>query len=369
MSTSLEENTEILSPSGKYKLVIHSYKKPLGSTKGPVYSTNTNEWVGEIERNYPVFPYLFFTKGNREYLISGRSDKSQTIIDCETGHIYENTDDFCWRQMWQVDENTLCVGGCYQTGPYIYRFFDFSNISMGWRNINVKREGGVPMPKHDYILKDNDLSSENNYPDPIIEDDTITFHVKETRIYGVGVLGQEVKEIDMTLKSYEEQEKNGFKIPIKTDKIYQIDLVRMKFKREGDDMVMFEYWRDEKQLREDLIMDKMQQGARQSEAQSEGQSEEEQSERSLRYQTIRNLITERFKNKFTVSKNNITIKQNTLCNLTLYPNYTKRHCFHIIFSYDNNDAIIVKYHNWKFPNQNTSVTCWNEKTTIDMIEY
>ena len=67
----------------------------------------------------------------------------QTILDCETGQIYDNTDDpdaddFCWDEINQLDKNTIVVQGCYWGAGYEYKFFDFTNLSRGWPELKVE---------------------------------------------------------------------------------------------------------------------------------------------------------------------------------------------------------------------------------------
>lgn len=129
--------------SGNYKLVIKTYNtsKLFGRstwdyTEGFVY--NNDKFVGSIKRNYGSFPFCFFG----HYLISGRSYMKQTVIHCETGQIYDNTDDpesdeFCWSSIMQMDDLTLVVYGCYWGAGYEYKFFDVSNVEVGWPALKV----------------------------------------------------------------------------------------------------------------------------------------------------------------------------------------------------------------------------------------
>lgn len=144
----INKTIEHKSPSGKYKLVINYYttwtdpaRKTWDYTKGTIYDMDDKE-IGCIKRNYSSFPFLFFNKGNVEYLVSGRSYMSQTILNCETGKIYDNTDDverddFCWASVEQVDENTVLVNGCYWGANYEYRFYDFSDFESGWKLLEM----------------------------------------------------------------------------------------------------------------------------------------------------------------------------------------------------------------------------------------
>jgi hypothetical protein len=142
-----EENIKItrehLSPSGKFKLTIHTYdtsiingKSTWDYTQGIITDTMSNNVIGTIKRNYSEFPHLFFVQNNTEYLVSGRSYMSQTIINCTTGEVYDNTDDpersdYCWANMVQVDNNTVAVEGCVWGGGYEYSIYDFTDIKEG----------------------------------------------------------------------------------------------------------------------------------------------------------------------------------------------------------------------------------------------
>jgi len=145
------ETTEHISPTNKYKLIIKTYDTSIKSgkstwayTQGFVYDINNN-LIGSIKRNYSSFPFVFFKQGPKEYLVSGRSYMRQTILDLETGKVYDNTedpdaDDFCWAEIIQLDENTIVAQGCYWGGGYEYRFFDFTNISIlqKWPELKVE---------------------------------------------------------------------------------------------------------------------------------------------------------------------------------------------------------------------------------------
>lgn len=140
---------EHLSPHGGYKLVVKTYDTGKVSgrstweyTQGFVYDMENN-LIGTIKRNYSSFPFVFFKQGTKQYLVSGRSYMKQTILDLDNGMIYDNTDepdsdDFCWADIAQLDENTVVVSGCYWGGGYEYKFFDFINLSGGWPELKVE---------------------------------------------------------------------------------------------------------------------------------------------------------------------------------------------------------------------------------------
>ena len=358
----LIQTKEYISPSQRYKLIVETYKTGYGTwdyTKGTIYSCSNNHWVGEIRRNYPHFPHLFFTKkdisGNYvEYLISGRDYMSQTIINCENGHIYDNSEDpnkdpFCWNQMWQIDQNTICVLGCYWGGSYIYSFFDFSNLSIGWNNLDTICSNGSKIPNYDYVLTNNDLSGHNNYPDPIVENGVITFIVKETRIFGVGINARGIKEIDMELGEYEDQEEmdEGLKIPYSKLKTYQIDMARMRYKRVADHMELFEFWRDERQMELDGSFDP-------------------EIQRSRRCNDIYEMLIDKFINRYNIK---IYQSQNEefKWNITLIPKYTRIFHYVIEFGDEDDTEIKVNYYNWKFREQDNSLSIWHQNGIVNLI--
>lgn len=148
-----------------YKLVIKTYdtKKVSGRstwdyTQGFIY--NNDVLVGSIKRNYGSFPFCFFD----HYLVSGRNYQRQTIIDCDNGQIYDNTDDpdaddFCWSSIGYMD-NTLYVQGCYWGAGSEYKFFDVSDISKGWPELKV--EAFVSNKWYDQCLFETKESVDHN---------------------------------------------------------------------------------------------------------------------------------------------------------------------------------------------------------------
>ena len=257
---------EHLSPSGRYRLIVETHEDADGrkTTKGIVYSAE--QWVGEIIRDNSMFPFLFFQRKNgSEFLVSGKTVNSQCILNCETGHIYDNSDcppkePFYWYQMRQLDPQTVCVLGFIFGNTFVYRFFDFSNVHLGWPMMeSVQAPPDVPLPPYPYVLADNDLKDEMNYPSPMIKYGVITFELKETRIQGLGELHYvklkeneiplQVKDyIDMNLIEYGRQLKNKDKFwSLETFKTKTFDMARMSFARVGNQMVMVEFWRSEKQ--------------------------------------------------------------------------------------------------------------------------
>jgi hypothetical protein len=357
------QSKEYLSPSGRYKIIIETYETKMGTwnyTKGTIYSCSSSaqHWVGEIKRKFPHFPFLFFHRPDgQEYLISGRTFTSQTIINCETGHIYDNTEDLnrdplCWNKMWQLDKNTICVCGSYLgvSEPNIYSFFDFSNLNLGWKRLDVQRsDHQITLPNYHYFLTNNDSSDENNYPDPIIENGTITFIVKETRIFGIGINSHSIKEIDMEINSYKEQEdfEEGFKIPYSKSKTYQIDMARMRYRRVENHMELIEFWRDERQMELDGV----------------GIPEYP---RPQRCNDIYQMLDERLHTKYSI-RYYPTSDERFKWNITLIPRHTRSYQYSIEFGEEENSEIIVKYFNWRYREQDKSLSIWDQNGIINLI--
>ena len=116
------EPKEIISPSGRFRLRILTYRTAPGRwnySRGTVTRIADGTTVCDIQRNYGMFHHSFVTKEGREFLITGRSYMSQTIVDLDRGQEFEPTTDhynggaFCWARCYlSPDGNTLAVDGC-----------------------------------------------------------------------------------------------------------------------------------------------------------------------------------------------------------------------------------------------------------------
>jgi len=187
-----------------YKLVIKTYntknisgKSTWDYTQGFIY--NHDQLIGSIKRNYMSFPFCFFKQNNQEYLISGSSYMRQTILDCQTGEIYDNVNEdvsnYCWASIEQLDENTVFVQGCYWGGGYNYCFFDFTNFKTGWYELNVDES-----ITSKYYLDDN-MSSytiENNIV-TIKHDDFDDYEAKSLIIIKLRRVNDKIEMIDLYL--------------------------------------------------------------------------------------------------------------------------------------------------------------------------
>lgn len=161
---------EILSPSGKFRLLIRHYGTKPGYwsySRGTVYQGDQE--VCDIKRDYHSFTHSFIVKNGQEWLITGRSYMSQTIVNLETGQIYEPPGDqfeshaFCWVEArLSPDERVLVVAGCHWACPYEFRFYDFSDPARGWPELKIEN------------LPDDYVSEDSKWPSFV--DDTIVCH-------------------------------------------------------------------------------------------------------------------------------------------------------------------------------------------------
>jgi hypothetical protein len=339
---------ESLSPFGKYKLII---EPNLG--KATIYSCDSEVYIGDFKIENPNFPYLFILRNNKEYLIASTNKNSLAIVDCEIGHIHEKTDTNEWIKMWQVDENTLCILNTNDT----YQFYDLSNLYLNWKVLNVNYPKDS-ISKYNYILKKNHhlgLSKNNATipdPDPTIQNQIITFVTKELRVYGIGINHNNVKEIDMELREYEKQlqDKDGVTIPYLDSKTYQLDMSRMNLRRNGDNMEMFDFWRDERQLKID------------------GDVSVNEMCHSERYKRIYNFLKEKLPSKFNIRRYISFDGENHLSNIMITSNFTRSYYYNIVFKEEKDSQIKIEYHNYKFPYQNTKLSICNEEGIIDLID-
>lgn len=139
---------ELISPSGKYKLVVTPYQTSPGAwgyTQGLVYAIGSDTPIAAIRRNYSSFPHLFIEghPNGHDYLIGGEDYQGQTVIELDTGRRRDFLPEaakqghgFCWAQMrFDTSSKLLVVDGCIWACPYEYRFYDFSDPMEGWPEI------------------------------------------------------------------------------------------------------------------------------------------------------------------------------------------------------------------------------------------
>jgi len=137
----------VLSPSGRHRLTIREYatgQNTWSFSRGTVVRVADDTVVCDLRRNYGMFHHSFVTKDGRDFLITGRSYMSQTIVDLDRGTEYEPPGDhfdgsaFCWVKCFlSPDGTTLAVDGCIWACPYELRFFDFTDPATGWPELRV----------------------------------------------------------------------------------------------------------------------------------------------------------------------------------------------------------------------------------------
>lgn len=146
----------VMSPSGRFRLTIRTYRTAPGRwsySRGTVTRVADGATVCDIQRNYGMFHHSFVTKDGHEYLITGRSYMSQTIVDLDRAREFEPTGDhynggaFCWARCYlSPDGKTLAVDGCVWACPYEYRFFDFTDPSKGWPSLPIAGTERIEYP-------------------------------------------------------------------------------------------------------------------------------------------------------------------------------------------------------------------------------
>lgn len=143
-----DSRKEILSPSGKYKLVVSRFATGPNSwnySQGVVYRKDDDKPIATVQRNYSAFPNLFVEghPNGHDYLICGEDYQGQTVVELDTGGrkdlLSDGTDKgwgFCWASHdWNAPNQILMVCGCHWACPYEHRFYDFSDPMNGWPEI------------------------------------------------------------------------------------------------------------------------------------------------------------------------------------------------------------------------------------------
>jgi hypothetical protein len=143
---------EWVTPSGRSKLVIRYYSTKKGCwnySRGTVYRVSDGKEMCDVKRNYSHFAHSIINKNDQEWMITGRSYMSQTIVNLDTGEVFEPEGDqyngqaFCWvGSELSPDENILLIEGCHWACPYEFRFFDFTNPSKGWPELKIYNQQG-----------------------------------------------------------------------------------------------------------------------------------------------------------------------------------------------------------------------------------
>lgn len=151
---------EILSPSGRYKLVLSQYTTEAGCwnySQGRIFRQGEYQVIAVIQRNYGAFPYLFIEEHQNEhdYLICGEDYQGQTVIELDTGKHRDflpkeakQGHGFYWSNYKYISEyKVLVVDGCFRACPYEFRFYDFSNPMLGWPELGLYNAQG----EHDLV--------------------------------------------------------------------------------------------------------------------------------------------------------------------------------------------------------------------------
>lgn len=140
-----------VSPSGKYKLEVLSYrtgKNTWAVTRG-VVTNASGDLIAQVDRNYSSFPFLWMEgHGKGDFLICGADYQGQTVIrldssgrrDQRSVHADEGHG-FCWSSYRLMESNVLLVLGCVWACPYEYKLFDMSDPMKGWPEIPLLDNG------------------------------------------------------------------------------------------------------------------------------------------------------------------------------------------------------------------------------------
>lgn len=255
-----EKEKSIIDSSGKFKLVIKTFKtcepdskdRTWDFTEGIVYkqpqgSNEFNQEIGRIQRNYSHFVGTFIETPEKDvYLISGRSYMSTTILCLtkldENGKalMYDNTDDKDRDEFVSVehhlslDGKTLVVCGCYWGGPYFHRFYDFSEPLKGLKELEIDEKGLR------YREIDWDQKCSNNQDGSITLEELEKWHRFKNK---------DGKEFELSRYDiYEYEEENG-KINHKDIIDFEKTLWKVTFIRENDFMKMIDLWKSERQIK------------------------------------------------------------------------------------------------------------------------
>lgn len=158
-------SNDVISPSGKYKLTIKSYRTKEGCwnfTSGAITRVSDNGHIATINRNYHGFNHSFFNRGGVEWFWTGKTYLSQCFVNLETGETYDNSQSetitsssFCWAEVIANPSGTiLAVVGCVWGGSYEILFYDFSDPSKGWPIIPLHYQADYELnADQDYELK------------------------------------------------------------------------------------------------------------------------------------------------------------------------------------------------------------------------
>lgn len=229
---------EILTSSGKYKLVVTSFTSGPGTwavTEGKVFKADSDTPIASIRRNYTAFPYCFIEghANGHDYLIGGEDYQGQTVIELDTGKRRELLPEeakeghgFCWgHYSYNAASQLLLVDGCYWACPYEHRFYDFSDPMSGWPLLEL-----VPQDEEDGY---NYLEADRKEP---------TFEPDGTIVWYQTKYGEPGDELD----GDDEEDAEGKPRRIR-------DVATRTFKRDGLKLVEVASWvsEDEQKIRKE----------------------------------------------------------------------------------------------------------------------
>jgi len=231
-----DRRKEGITPSGRFKLVTRYYSTKKGCwsySRGTFYRLSDNKEIADIKRNYSHFAHSVINKNNQEWIVTGRSYMSQTIINLDTGEIFEPKGDqydghaFCWVGCTlSPDEKTLIVDGCYWAAPYEYKFFDFSDPSKGWPELKVYEDG-----EQTYQYSDNKQPDFN-------EDGTITCYQTSKFFIPLNKYDNDL-DYETELKPFWDKNKGEYD----KDENWRVDIdKKITLARQDDRMVIIDRW-------------------------------------------------------------------------------------------------------------------------------
>lgn len=129
-----DEHQEVISPCGKYLLVIDVFGKA-AAPKIPsivvafVRNVATGEVVATIRRNDDRLFYSWVTRDGHDYLLFPEDLEGQSVIDLTDRRIEgfaTERGDFIWTEFYPSNDKTkLAVVGCYWACPYLVTVYDF----------------------------------------------------------------------------------------------------------------------------------------------------------------------------------------------------------------------------------------------------
>lgn len=164
--TNFIDSKEVVSGTGRYRLVIENYKSEPENyksepncgnvSKGIIYRVSDNEKLFEIHMNYS-FRYNFLMKNNEEWIITGKSYTSYMFINLDQNKIVYDSYGLdaknnpligfhYYHCFLSPDGNVLTVCGFVHDEPPDYRFIDFRNPAEPKKNKcmgNFNRTGSL----------------------------------------------------------------------------------------------------------------------------------------------------------------------------------------------------------------------------------